>query len=865
MLSQLTISKTPPTDVGLHQPGLYALGLKYVQALSRRVWTDYNLHDPGITILELLSYALTDLAYRTQFPMADLLASPTDNAANMASQFFTARQILPNRPLTAADYRKLLIDLPGVKNAWLRPHALTYYANTLEGHLQHQDSGEVGIRSVAVHGLYDVLIDAMDDQNTVAERAALLEQVSATLHANRGLAEDFVDIGFVDSESFRLCAELDLKPDADVVAVHAAVLFAVQNYLAPPVYNYSLAEMLARTKADGSHYTAEEIFCGPRLHCGFIPDDELAKAELRTEIRLSDVIGLIMDIDGVIAVRDIVINAVGATTVDNKWLLPITAGKKALLDTVGSRLVCYKRHMPMTAAPAQVATRLQQLQDAERLRLETVTDEDLPIPLGRFRQPAEYRSFQQEFPAIYGLGEEGLGSEASPARLAQVQQLRAYLLFFDQVMADYLMQLAKLRDLFSMDATVLRSYFYQAVQPSAAFSAVYGGADPVALIEQNADDPAAQISRRHRFLDHLISRFAEQFHDYAAVMYGQFSLAPELLVPDKCAFLQAYPEISADRALAYNYSLGSDEAIWNTDNVSGLEKRLARLLGIRNHQRRNLSEVPYDIYAELDETPDNEFRFRVRHRVTHKIVLSSSTKYVTQADARAEMQRAIEFAQSPLGYERKQSVDGKHYFNIVDDTGEVIARRIEYFETEQLMNAAIDELMLYLQQHYSEEGMYLIENILLRPKPPGNPPEDPFLPICVDPNCGDCADDDPYSWRLHIILPAYAGRFADMDFRRYAEQVIRQEVPAHLLAKICWISREDMAAFESLYRGWLEWQAGVGTGDREAELSAFVSQLYQLKNVYPTERLHQCGDEATRPNKFILGRTALGSMPELDD
>ena len=865
MLTQLTISKQTPAAIGLHQPGLYALGLKYVQALSRRVWTDYNLHDPGITILELLSYALTDLAYRTQFPMADLLASESDNADNMASQFFSARQILPNRALTAADYRKLLIDLPGVKNAWLRPHALTYYANTYEARLQHENNGEPGIRPVSIEGLYDVLIDAMDDQNTMEERAALLALVTETLLANRCLADDFVAIGFVDSEDYRLCAELELQPDADVVAVHAEVLFAVQQYLAPPVYNYSLAEMLARTKPDGSHYLVEEIFAGPALRCGFIPDDELSRAELRSEIRLSDLIGLIMDIDGVIAVRDIVINAVGAAAVENKWLVPISPGKKALLDMTSSRLVCYKRHMPMTAAPAQVAAKLQILQNAERLRLETETNADLPIPIGRFRNPADYLSFQQDFPALYGLGPEGLGSEAGPERQAEVLQLKAYLLFFDQVMADYLVQLARLRELFSMDASVLHSYFYQAVQPSAAFSTLFGGADPVALIHEHADDPDEQIRRRHRFLDHLISRFAEQFHDYAAVMYGQFSLTPELLVPDKCAFLRDYPAISADRALAYNYQLNEPEDIWNTDNVSGLERRLARLLGIRNYTRRNLSEVPYDIYAELDETPDNEFRFRVRHRVTNKIVLSSSTKYVTPADARAEMQRAILFAQTPLGYERKQAVDGKHYFNIVDDTGEVIARRIEYFETEALMNTAIAELLLYLQTYYSEEGMYLIENILLRPKPPGTPPEDPFLPICVDPNCSDCSDDDPYSRRLHIVLPAYAGRFADMDFRRYAEQLIRQEVPAHLLAKICWVSRDDMAAFESRYRAWLEWQAGVGTGDRQAQLSAFIEQLYQLKNVYPSERLHLCGDEETRPNKFILGRTALGSMPELDD
>ena len=38
--------------------------------LSGRVWTDHNLHDPGITTLEILCYALTDLAYRTGFSVS---------------------------------------------------------------------------------------------------------------------------------------------------------------------------------------------------------------------------------------------------------------------------------------------------------------------------------------------------------------------------------------------------------------------------------------------------------------------------------------------------------------------------------------------------------------------------------------------------------------------------------------------------------------------------------------------------------------------------------------------------------------------------------------------------------------------------
>ena len=51
-------------------------GLAHIQRLSGKVWTDHNLHDPGITTLEILCYALTDLAYRTAFDTKDLMTGP---------------------------------------------------------------------------------------------------------------------------------------------------------------------------------------------------------------------------------------------------------------------------------------------------------------------------------------------------------------------------------------------------------------------------------------------------------------------------------------------------------------------------------------------------------------------------------------------------------------------------------------------------------------------------------------------------------------------------------------------------------------------------------------------------------------------
>ena len=49
-----------------------------------------------------------------------------NNLENMHSQFFSAAKILPSAPVTENDYRKLFIDLPNVKNAWLSKANIEY-------------------------------------------------------------------------------------------------------------------------------------------------------------------------------------------------------------------------------------------------------------------------------------------------------------------------------------------------------------------------------------------------------------------------------------------------------------------------------------------------------------------------------------------------------------------------------------------------------------------------------------------------------------------------------------------------------------------------------------------------------------------
>jgi hypothetical protein len=91
------------------------------------------------------------------------------------------------------------------------------------------------------------------------------------------------------------------------------------------------------------------------------------------------------------------------------------------------------------------------------------------------------------------------------------------------------------------------------------------------------------------------------------------------------------------------------------------------------------------------------------------------------------------------------------------------------------------------------------------------------------------------------VLPAYAGRFTSMAFRRFAEETIRREVPAHLLPTVCWIGADDMARFEKAWHDWILLRAGLQITGR-------------------THKLFDCTTDETKP-PFILGSTSLGSTP----
>lgn len=816
MADYLTISKQAPAfPPYLDFQSLRAIGLDHLQQLSSELWTDYNLHDPGVTILEVLCYAVTDLGYRNNLDIQDLLALNPKDPAHQENNFFTPNEILTCNPVTILDWRQRLVDIPGVRNAWIEPvievgdpiraaevvalltrtgdpdhpHLVrpALYANCTTEKLQfgYPDLPEYRYHRLNPRGLYDVCLDLEPEPHKDAcgvvhrSRGKILEAVRSVLCHYRNLCEDFRDVIVLGEEEIAVCADIELTAAAEPEDVLVAIYVAVQAFLAPRVTFYTLQEMLARGK------TTAEIFAGrpaadlddpatatPYSDCpadpadesarypgyashGFIDVDELQALELPTEIHASDLYQVIMDVPGVAAIKKLnLINYINGLrqSEGHPWCLKLTEKHRPVLGLDQSTITFFKGDLPFRADSAAVKQRYQERQAAYIKAQKEPSELDLPVPRGTYFDLADHYSIHHDFPLTYGIGEDGLPSTVSAQRKAQAKQLKGYLIFFDQLLANYLAQLSHVRDLFAWEresdrapsATQpdrRRTHFTQGLAnvPCAEdilknFHRCSGsdlpGAAPIdytAYLDFITESPETYYARRHRFLDHLLGRFAETFADYVLLNYrlSDGHRRPESdIIDDKAQFLKDYPVLGRDRFRAFNYCRCGD--VWGSNNVSGFKRRVSRLLGIDDFSRRDLS--PYRVEpdpggyqlvlqkaaagdAETVETNDIEVTAESVDLDPAAIRFTSRGLYGTAAEAQAALAELKQAALEPDRYRRLAYRSFHHYGWELWAEGRAIATFERFDRNPAQADPILDDLLGALRLRQVPLPLVMVEQI----------------------------------------------------------------------------------------------------------------------------------------------------------
>lgn len=911
-INHIKITKEVSSEDDLDFNFLKSKGVEYIESMGGSLWSDLNVHDPGVTILETLSYAITDLGNRMKLPIESLIASEDDLDLN--NQFYRAHKILPTNATTALDYRRIFSDIPGVRNSWILAYKKTFYADCKKSVIAFSEdvlgNPEAGDKqTLSIKGLNTVIVDydlnAKKKNGDLVTQEWVNEQIKKAYHRNRNLCEDLVNIQEVGEHPIGVCANIELENNVNEDFIHAQVLTAIDEYFAPEIQHHSLKEMLDRG------YRTDQIFEGPFLEKGFIDPVELADADLRSEVRLSDLVKLIMEIDGIKLISDISIKDCKNNRDGSSWLIELDEYAKPKLcstkkdESEGcctvSSFSYAKDILPVTVNDKRVEEFRSKLLE-DKLTLDAVArlDRIISVKRGQFLNTGETTTVQNEFPETYGISKFGLPPSSSEARKSQALQLKGYLAFFDQVLASYFTHLSKVKDLLSISTGVVPTYFTQAIKDVKDLDKVvddYPMDNDELLTEKLFKKLDDNVERRNAILDHLLARFAESFSEYTFLMkelYGRAS--HEMILFSKEQFLKEYVEFGAKRGSGYDVC-GN---VWDTDNVAGAQKRISRLTGIRNYLRRNLSKSLAEIYIP-DGSTTNKAMWRILNNDGERILysaLSFKSIDVAMNDQYLVIDKLVKMEIDEIkqafdnGVSHGDLIDdvmiyqrpnGQYKFNVVDPTRlnsdgepEIIGIFSEWDVTLEELRDHLIEIIRFLRQEFNEEGMYIVEHIFLLPDVTKDDTElDRFLPVCID-DKDDCCSMDPYSFKVSVVLPGYTQRFADQDFRNYMELLIQAELPSHVVPRICWIGHRDtyqldeendeinqLMVLEEAYKLYLEelktWKVSETPIKKQTFLD-FKEILFDLYTLHPVGRLHNCDGDDDLEGKIILGRTNLGSL-----
>lgn len=611
-MTNLTIPNRPPEEPAQDFHALREEALETLQHLAGETWTDHNLHDPGITMLEAMCYAITDLGYRLDFPIPDLVAKEDDSEPDAFPQ---PRYMLPCQPVTKDDFRRLILDIPGVRNALLQQATPSLW------HI-------------------DVIPDAHLDSE---QRQKLAEQVRERFLASRNLGEDLEQLRLTPTYDVVLRIKVELKTAADPVETLAHLFSSLADIIAPRVRFYS------QDALEREGYSRELLLTGPWLNRGFLPDKELARPALVDRVYVADLMSLALETDGVSTLDELLIGT--GTNPDRDdfegWVYTPLPGQAPVLniEQTLSRLEVSKDGTPINIPTARLIERYNSLRFGSATHGRNGTWQNTSA----YRQLNDYLTLQHELPTIYGVGPSGIAPGEGPQRTSEVRQLQSYLLLFDQILGNQFSQLNHLRLLLSQPSEVWLKPLSELLEkmlnsenlsdrelalfwhtldkiPLSYASQPVDSIDPMtgrgkdlqelpdilgdkinayssAQLQTLTEEPfsASQLQRLIRAGNHILARSHEQLPDaaqlryeevfkhYADILLHNRYAMPGLTADDLTQRLAMLKEVidrslfmrdvvlGGERGQGSNYI---DDDIWGSGNISGLKQRVYRRLGL---------------------------------------------------------------------------------------------------------------------------------------------------------------------------------------------------------------------------------------------------------------------------------------------
>lgn len=599
----------------------------------------------------------------------------------------------------------------------------------------------------------------------------------------------------------------------------------------------------------GKRYESHPVFQGLLLTHGFIDDAELEAASWRRTVYRSDLFREIARVRNVVRVGELKVRKCPADdenprTVESEWCLSFDCECQPALELdflTGSENGCSdfgftKNGNPVVLTDSmkyEVFDRLLRLR-GQYAKIDHTGRLDLPVPTGTLRDDlAEYTSIQEEFPRTYHVGREGISRSETPLHQAQAKQLKGYLMFFDQILANYLQQLNQVRELLALDGDLSQPACYQplydvpnvqslfqALSPGGDWDAFTGDPDNgyiAALKALTEGGGITQSMRKNQILDHLLARFGEQFNDYVLELFrierpiddttDDSNEAGDWL-EDKQRLLQNLPLLGGKRGSAFNYRaevLEDNRHFWDSVNVEGFKRRVMARLGVADWSRRTISGSPQftvEVRSEMFEKT-RRYRFGVRPEEGGGGLLFSKASYSQASAAQKAGNAFLNISAYAELYDVFDNDRGLWFVGFWDsdagsDRDMDNARLIsEPFRTNEDARKRLAEILKLINRERQNDSFHVVEHLLLRP-------EDEFYHLLKPDVIGPMPfAADHYSFRCTIAVPAWGDRFNEETRYHRFQQIVRAELPAHILPRFVPLDRKQMLDFEGMYYQWL--------------------------------------------------------------
>lgn len=790
-----------------HEP-LLEQAIADIEQYAPTSWTDTSLSDPGITIIEQLIAQFMTLAEKINLPVNDLLVSggdinrPQQNTLAYAKpvviddQFFSADEVLTCSAVTENDRRRLVLDHPLVANVQVEQVELLENPLFWDGTAQHLSFDELkSDEAVALPGRYRALVELVRDHGLDdSQKAQLSNTLLTQLNVGRNLCEQWQEVIILSPEWIKLKGAVSLTPDADVEQTLLNIHQAIRDYINPPL------EAKSRAQLSAQGLSTDEIYQGPRLENGYFDEGTLNQLVVRQELRVSDIIRLVLDFEQVTHVHNLQLSNYDNPQDDDwrDWVLPISSGKIARLqplivsDSQGEPVLndfieCFKAS---GLCPINVPLLAERLDSQQQLKAQSVAQlkwRNIALPEG-FEQTLDYQPVEYLFPAVYGLGDNELPESVGVERLAKVKQLQGFLQLFDQVIANYHQQLADMAALLNSRQRPNRSYragSFEVAQQNVTLAEDYW-IKIKALVNTNLTDnlDEHQLARENRLLSHLMARLGEQFTDHSLLGFSLSDDHFEQYLAAKQMQLRATPKQAGQRLLAYQDDDGETTVVARLKSKLGLIDTSTLPEQVRE-DKLALVEHPLLYPQSSTHLPEHYHQGSLALRL-----LSDGRMYLLLIAAEHGLSDGDRVSIFNIAQDKDSQYGGLYSVKVIDN--DTVELPFEFGEA-------------HLNDTEQQFDLRWLRGAVVK---------------------------NPYAMQVSLVVNRQQGRFNQPDFRQLVEKTARAETPAHIHLNLRWLDDEQWTAFESLQSAWQQaygnWLAMPDDADSQNTLDIAAAQLLRF-------------------------------------